>query len=310
MKKSKTNEQFVDQAKNVHGNKYIYDKTNYVNKRSKVCITCPKHGDFWQNAQSHLNGCGCKECMKERFRMTYDVFLSRANNIHNNKYDYSLITKENFKGATSLIEIICPIHGVFRQKVENHLHGQGCKKCADNLLSVYKSDTKDEFIKKAKAVHDDKYDYIKVKYINQGTNVCIICKKHGEFWQRPNHHLSGVGCPSCKSSFGEERISLFLKKHNILYNFQYSIYNENLFCQNKRLYVDFFLPNLNTIIEFNGIQHYKPIGYFGGEKALIRQNERDNSLRQYCKEHKIKLIEISYNEYAHIDSILKKELKL
>ena len=76
------------------------------------------------------------------------------------------------------------------------------------------------------------------------------------------------------------------------------------------LYVDFFLPYYNVIIEFNGIQHYKSIGIFGGEQKYKKQLERDDSLRHYCKRHKIKLIEIPYTEYDNIEKILKKELKI
>lgn len=177
----RTTEEFVAQARRVHGDKYNYDKTKYINKRTKVCITCQKHGDFWQNAQSHLNGCGCKECMKENFRITYSDFISRSKKIHGDKYDYSLITESNFKGASSYVDIICPIHGVFKQKAVNHFHGKGCPECSKLLLRQLKADTKNEFIRKAISIHGNKYDYSDVNYINQCTNVCIKCNKHGYF---------------------------------------------------------------------------------------------------------------------------------
>lgn len=74
--------------------------------------------------------------------------------------------------------------------------------------------------------------------------------------------------------------------------------------------MDFFLPTSNTIIEYNGQQHYEAIDYFGGQERFERQEERDNAVRQYCKEHKIKLIEIPYTEYDDIETILKKELNI
>ena len=74
--------------------------------------------------------------------------------------------------------------------------------------------------------------------------------------------------------------------------------------------MDFFIPTFNTIIEYNGQQHYDAIDYFGGQERLERQKERDNAVRMYCKDHKIKLIEIPYTEFDNIENILKRELKL
>lgn len=305
----RTTDEFIAQARIVHGDKYNYDKTEYVNKRTNVCITCPIHGDFWQNAQSHLNGCGCKECMKEKFRLSYEEFILRAKAIHNCKYDYSLITKINFNGFNSIVDIICTKHGVFKQKAGNHINGKGCKKCAYEKLREIKSCTLNEFIKNAKQVHGNKYDYSKVEYINRVSSVCIICQTHGEFWQRADHHLNGVGCPSCKHSYGEEFIEKYLNEKGIHYIRQYKIPNEYLFCKNKRLYVDFYLPKHNIFIEFNGAQHYKPIEYFGGKQSFERQIERDNALKKYCIDHKVKLIEIPYTEIDNINKILNKKIK-
>lgn len=304
----KTTDTFIKQARNIHGDKYNYEKTIYINKRSKVCITCTIHGDFWQNAQSHLNGCGCKECMKERFRITLNDFVRRAKEVHGDKYDYSLISNENFNGVASKINIICPEHGVFVQTASNHLNGKKCRMCANIAIGKNNADTKDEFVKKAIFVHGDNYLYDKVVYSNQEVDVCITCPIHGDFWQRPSHHLCGSGCPMCKRSFGEERVARFLKQNNIEYKEQFCFYNEYLFCCNIRLIADFYLPQHNIVIEYNGGQHYKSIDYFGGEKALERQQERDMALRKYCKEHKIKLIEIPYTEFDNIENILKNKI--
>lgn len=304
----KTTETFIEQAKNIHGDKYNYSKTIYINKRSKVCITCPVHGDFWQNAQSHLNGCGCKECMKERFRITLDDFVRRAKDVHGDKYDYSLITNENFNGVSSQVDIVCKEHGVFVQIGYNHLNGKGCRLCANIAMGKSLADTKIEFVKKAISAHGNKYLYDKVVYINQGIDVCITCPIHGDFFQRPSHHLNGAGCPMCKRSFGEERVAHFLKQNNIEFKEQFCFNNEYLFCGNIRLMVDFYLPQHNIVIEYNGGQHYKSIDYFGGQKALERQQERDMAVRQYCKEHKIRLIEIPYTEFDNIETILNKQI--
>ena len=116
-----------------------------------------------------------------------ESFISAAELVHGNKYNYS---KVNYITNHSKVCIICPEHGEFWQTPYSHLKGRGCTKCGHSL------DT-EEFIKKSKVIHGDKYDYSKVKYINNSTKVCIICPEHGEFWQTPKNHLSGKGCGKC-----------------------------------------------------------------------------------------------------------------
>jgi hypothetical protein len=130
------------------------------------------------------------------------------------------------------------------------------------------------------------------------------------FVQQAHNHLQGCRCPSCKSSHGENKILLFLRNNNVLFNKEYKIPNDNLFCNRVNIFVDFYLPKNNSIIEFHGKQHYEPIKWFGGEKTFKEQQDRDMALRQYCEEHKIKLIEIPYTEINNLEEILKKELKI
>lgn len=136
-------------------------------------------------------------------KLTTDEFIKRAKDIHNNKYDYSLV---NYKNCREKVKIICPIHGEFEQTPQNHLKGQGCPRCSG------RKKTADDFIKKAKQVHGDKYDYSKVEYINQIKKVKIICPEHGEFEQSPKYRIGKkMGCPKCHSSHGENQIRNFLK---------------------------------------------------------------------------------------------------
>ena len=192
--KYKTTQEFIELAKKVHNNKYDYSKTIFVNNATKVCIICPEHGEFWQGPYQHLNGNGCPECAfektSERLRLTTKEFIRKACEVHGDKYDYS---KVEYVGNNTPVCIICPEHGEFWQTPASHWCGNGCPKCASN----YKYTT-EEWKKKAKAVHADKYDYSKVEYVDAKTPVCIICPEHGEFWQRPSHHINGVGCPNCQ----------------------------------------------------------------------------------------------------------------
>jgi hypothetical protein len=146
-------------------------------------------------------------------------------------------------------------------------------------------------------------------YINTKHKVPILCQKHGVFFQTPNNHLQGAGCPHCLRSLGEEKVAAFLDAHNIEYKTQYKFNNDILFCGNRFFKADFYLPNHNIVIEYNGQQHYKDVIIFS-ERTLEEQKERDFALRQYCKEHKITLIEIPYWDYDNIDEILKRNLKI
>ena len=133
--------------------------------------------------------------------MTTDEFIELACQVHGNKYDYSKVDIEH-RDEKGRICIICPTHGEFWQKPSHHLDNHGCKRCASSKkrkARIKKSDVKktENFIKKAKLVHGDKYDYSKVEYINYNTNVTIICPKHGEFHQTPSNHLQGKGCKYC-----------------------------------------------------------------------------------------------------------------
>lgn len=130
------------------------------------------------------------------------------------------------------------------------------------------------------------------------------------FYQEPQHHLQGSGCPLCKSSRGENVILKILNDNNITFLRQKPFVNDNIFAQRKHFVVDFYIQESNVIIEYNGIQHYEPIGRFGGKESFIQQQERDMALRQYCKEHGIKLIEIPYWDYDNIETILNKELDI
>lgn len=135
MGKFLTTEQFIEKAKNIHGNKYDYSKTEYVNAEKKVCIICPEHGEFWQRPANHLSGKGCPVCgeikRKAGIKLTTEQFIERAKKIHGDKYDYS---KVNYIDTTTKVCIICPEHGEFWQKPYAHLNGHGCPGCAESKL--------------------------------------------------------------------------------------------------------------------------------------------------------------------------------
>ena len=211
-------EEFIEKAKKMHNNKYDYSLVEYVKATTKVKIICPEHGVFIQAPSSHLRGNGCAFCSGVG-RITTKTFIENAKKVHGNKYDYSLIEYAN---ANTNVKIICPEHGVFEQLPYSHLKGVNCPKCVGGI----KIDTK-EFIKRANKIHNNKYDYSLVDYINSATKVKIICKEHGVFKQQPGNHIQGQTCPKCsgKGLNKEELINKFKKIHGDKYDYSLVEYN-------------------------------------------------------------------------------------
>ena len=221
---NKTTNSFIEKAKQVHGNKYCYDKSVYVNSCTKLTIICKLHGEFSQRANAHENGQGCPKCGIEHVKnlkfYTISSFIDKASKVHKNVYDYS-----NFIYTDSMTKskIICSIHGTFLMAPNTHLQGQGCPKCGVISRSKKQRLGIDKFIKKANEVHSNTYDYAKSVYTNNNTKVTIICPIHGDFEQVPNSHLNGCGCPLCAKygfDYNKSAILYYLKitfKDKILY---------------------------------------------------------------------------------------------
>ena len=186
-----TTEEYIKKAREVHGNRYDYSKVKYVDSQTKVTIICPMHGEFSQSPTSHLQGSGCPKCGNDRtaLRMNNEGFINKAKAVHGDRYDYS---KVQYVYNKTEVCIICREHGEFWQKPKNHLSGYGCPICSGR-----KKMRTSDFIKKARSVHGEKYDYSKAEYKGNAEEVCIICPEHGEFMQRAGSHLRGVGCPKC-----------------------------------------------------------------------------------------------------------------
>lgn len=282
----KTLKQFIEEARKIHGDKFDYSKVVYDGLDVKVCIVCPEHGEFWQTPYVHLRGGQCPACSKVQ-RITQDIFLERSKILHHGKYDYSRVKFEHVKKKVC---IICPEHGEFWQKPGIHLRGYGCPICGGSQQL-----TTEEFVLKANKVHNNKYDYSKTNYINYRTKVCIICPKHGEFWQVPNNHLFGAGCPSCPESNMEGEIRQLLLTNNIIFEqekgFDWLVYH-------RRMFLDFFLPEYGVAIECQGGQHFFPTELFGGEHFYELTQKRDAAKKRLCEEHGIRIL---YYSNAHIE---------
>jgi hypothetical protein len=191
MPKRKTKAEFIQRAKSKHGDKYDYSNSIYVDKRTQLEIICPVHGSFFQNAGAHMEGKGCLKCANELKLLTLDQFLFASRRQHGDKYDYSLV---DYKHGQTKVKIVCPSHGIFLSRPQNHMKGRGCAKCAHDRARR----TQSSFIADAIQVHGDTYDYSLVEYVSFSHKVKIKCKTHGVFTQTPRGHIGrGDGCPQC-----------------------------------------------------------------------------------------------------------------
>lgn len=292
MKKS-TTEEFIRKANLIHHEKYNYTKVNYINRVTPVVIICKKHGEFFQKPADHLSGCGCPKCANER-QNTPEThkqrFINLAKQIHDNKYDYS---KVNYTSSLVKVSVTCPIHGDFLITPAHHLQGKGCRKCGYIQNGQKAKLTTSQFIEKCKLIHQNTYDYSKVDYKDNFTKVCIICPKHGEFWQSPNNHLGGHGCPHCK-----------LKSQHILYEkLKNSFANDLILFEVSKnevnwlnkMRLDIYFPKYNIAIEYDGIQHYRVSEFFGGEEAFQKRQTADKEKDNLCLNNHCILFRVKYN---------------
>ena len=189
MPRKLTISEFIERARQVHGDRYDYDRAVYVNKSAKIIITCREHGDFEQTPHNHVsNGNGCYSCNGGKPHTTAD-FIAKAQVVHGDKYDYS---KSVYVNRYTKVTITCPEHGDFEQRPSCHMRGKGCQSC-----KCTKPYTTADFITRARNVHGNRYDYSRTLYVNKFTKVTIKCPEHGDFEQRPRDHIRNIGCPSC-----------------------------------------------------------------------------------------------------------------
>lgn len=267
----------IKEFENIHKHRYDYSLIEYKSMHTKVKIICKIHGIFEQQPANHLMGQGCPICNSNK--LNREIFIKKSEKIHSEKYDYSLV---DYINNGTKVKIICKNHGVFEQRPNSHLKGYGCSKCRKLCIT--------DFVERSNKIHYNKYDYSMVILIDTIKKVKILCPEHGIFEQTPNRHLSGNGCPKCRISKGELKIINYLKVKNIKYEYQ------KIFDNCKDLYklpFDFYLPEHNICIEFDGIQHFKPIEYWGGVKTLKYIQKHDKIKNEYCLKNNIRLIRIS-----------------
>lgn len=289
----RTTEDFITKARDFWGDKYDYEKVDYLSNNDKVTITCRKHGDFVQRPHSHLIGYeGCTKC-HGKGKIDKAIFIEKATEKHEGKFDYSEVV---FKSLDSDVTVICPTHGIFRQKAKNHLRS-GCPRCGGSGQL-----TTQDFVNKARQIHGDLYDYSHTLYSISNANVQIDCPYHGQFDQRASHHLQGHGCPTCRQSRGEFRIEQKLKLLGVEFEQQKRFSDCR---QDRHLPFDFFIAN-RGIIEFQGEQHFRPVDFGNGESDYAAIRRRDEIKESYCSDNGIPMLIIRFDEIDDIEIIVER----
>jgi len=299
LSKAVTKEKFIERANQKFNNKFSFDKMNYKDFNTKVIITCPIHGDFETTPLYFINTTyGCAECSvlgrAETSKVSFEEFVNKAKAKHNDRYTYH---KDSYDGITSDTRITCPIHGDFMQEAYNHaVMGHGCAKCSGKHQY-----TTEEWVDRAISIRGHRYDYSKVKYIDKYTPVTIICAKHGEFKQNPDAHINRkANCPKCSASMPERIIINWLDENDIKYVYQYMFPSID-----SKLRYDFYLTELNILIEYDGSQHFNSISLYestfnpdahNGMTYLEYTKSNDKKKEEIARSLNVPLVRITYKD--------------
>ena len=287
-----------------------------IKPTDKITAVCRKHGEITHDAMWWYHGNGCEYCNGKWYAPHWKDYARR---VHGDKYEYVGDTPVK---QSDYIHYICPKHGLQEQKDSIHVAlGCGCPQCANYPNKKSPLERCQEWIAKCEEKYEPgRYDYSRAHedYVNNDSLVWIRCCIHNKWFQTtPDNNLRTVNgsCPICSADFtetqGEAEIRRWLLKHDII-NFkqdEVTLPNENPRCKRQYLRPDFWLPDYNLFIEYNGEQHYEDVDYFFDEDFTFEDQQiRDQTLRDYCQRHGHSLLEIPYWDFKRIDEILTNEL--
>lgn len=299
-----TTEQFIEKARVVHGQKFDYSLVEYKNSKTKVRIICHEHGEFLQAPFTHLSGSECPNCAYgtivtrlQKDRLSQEEFLRRCAAVNLE------FLGDKYEGKRGKVKVKCQVHGEFIVGARNIIQGHGCRKCAGAANGAAKRLSEEEFYMRVLEAHGDRYDYSQVKYEYGSKNITIICKIHGKFRQTPCNHAKGRGCPKCKISRGEAAIERVLEEAGIYNVREHKLDKLDL---TSKMRFDFFIPELNTAIEYDGEHHFQEVGHYKRPLAEVQLYDRIKD--DYCKTFGIRLIRIPYTEFENIEKILNEVL--
>lgn len=306
-------ESFIAKALKKYGQLYCYSKVIYHDTKSPVEIICKNHGVFERAPGIFLNGRGCPSCAMEKRhnsrRLSIAEVKKRISKIHGSDIAINL---NNYQNNRQTVEAKCKKHGIFSAKISNLLSGSGCPHCSRKKGADARRLTNDTWIKKAKAVHGNRYDYSKVEYETAHKLVNIVCKIHGPFKCRPTNHTSlKRGCPYCaKTGPKKSRAGESLEPRVSKSEFEARLKEAH---PNTQFILDkVIFKNMNTKISVGCSVH----GYFsitpenlvrgagcracGYEKIREKRKLPKSTFINRCKEHYSQTYDYSLVEYSNL----------
>jgi hypothetical protein len=296
-KRSKTHDEYVLELSVKNPNVEVIGQ--YSGANTKIQHHCLIHDVYWYTTPSRaLQGVGCELCHNEKISAskykTHEQYVDELSKINPN-----IIVVEKYTEARVQILHKCTIHNVeWLAYPDSVLHGCGCPKCGGEKIGNKLRKTHEQYVEDLKTVNRD---IIPTEtYIDSFTPILHRCLIDGNEWYaKPANILSGRGCPQCSGSHGEKSVKLWLDNHSVKYK-QQKTFDD---CKDKNLLpFDFYLPDYNCCIEYDGEQHYRPVDYFGGENSFKKTVMHDKIKNDYCKDNNIKLLRISY--FANVDEEL------
>jgi hypothetical protein len=287
---------FIEKAKKIHGDKYNYSKVDYKKAYIKVIIICDTHGPFEQSPKKHLLNRGCKICNMNKLKFNPTLFIEKAKQIHNDRYDYS---ETIYKSSIEKVTIICIAHGPFEQNPSSHLYGNGCPKCGRKECGNKTRSNTDIFVEKAKKVHGDKYNYTKTIYTKSINKIIITCYKHGDFEQLVSQHLQGRGCFQCGSELrgNNQRFDIitFIQKAKMVHGDKYD-YSNTVYIKSDELVT--IICSVHGIFEQIANTHLQGGGCPRCSNQL-RANKKKSDINTFIE----KAIRIHGDKYDYTETI-------
>lgn len=263
----------------------------YTGARERINLKCTTCGHEWKTSLGGVINTkhGCPKCgvREAKLKVSLEEFKEKLKST-----DFEFIEYVGRKNNINIVSVKCKKCGYIRTTNMNNILRFGCNKCAQQHMPQCQSKSTEEFIKEAKAIHGDRYDYSKTEYIHNKIKVCVICPEHGEFWISPTKHLfRQQGCPICTGSGLEKIANTVLIENNVSFEKQKYINYKN-----HKMFIDFVINQngQDYFIELNGEQHYKEVPHW--ERSLSSQQERDSLLQEYCDLNNIPLYWIRFDE--------------
>ena len=294
MSKKKTHEEYIQELKIKNPDVEVVEL--YINTKTPILHHCLIHDMFWKTAPARvLMGVGCEACRIEKFRQvrckTHEQYIQEVFTVNPD-----IVVVGQYIDAKTPIEHHCKKHNVtWISYPDNILRGIGCKECGNEKIRDKNIKSHAKYIEDLHIVNPD----IEVVEEYQGANIAILhrCKIDGNIWPaKPANILSGKGCPQCNESKGERQVRQWLDEHNIAFIYQKTFMD----CKDLRvLPFDFYLPQYNMCIEYDGEQHFRPVDFDGnGEDLTLQQFTKtvyhDKIKNHYCKNNNINLLRIPY----------------